>query len=188
MAVCRWLFLLPEEFRRGRHRDLLFPGFGLPHTGQISSRYSEAKTHGVELHVWSRKEIENFLLVPTAIQRIIQGGCKARISPPSLQDVKDEIHEIAERVKDDVFDGFCTEFATDRSLAAGTANKMARERVAQAWGSFEGRMAVIPGKQTISALSEWSQAKCGVSLNATKIAELSAGDEIYPELELWLKR
>lgn len=150
--------------------------------GQISLRYSEAKTHGVELHVWSRKEIENFLLVPTAIQRIIQAGCKARLSPPSLQDVKDKLNRIAEQVREDVFDNFCTEFATDRSLAAGTANKLARERVAQAWTSFEGRMAVISGKQTLSALSEWSQANYGVSLNATKIASFLQTDEIDPEL------
>jgi hypothetical protein len=82
----------------------------------------------------------------------------------------------------DIFDNFCTEFATDRSLAAGTANKHARERMAQAWANFEGRMMVIPGKQTISALSEWGQAKYGVSLNATKIASFLQTDEIHPEL------
>jgi hypothetical protein len=150
---------------------------------QIAARHMEAKSHGVKLHVWSRKEIENFLLVPTTIHRILQVGCKAKLAPPSLQDVVDEIHRIAESLKDDVFDSFCTEFATDRSLAAGTANKMARERVALAWSTFEGRLAVIPGKQAVSMVSEWGQAKFGVSLNAVKIASFLQTDEIHSELK-----
>jgi energy-coupling factor transporter ATP-binding protein EcfA2 len=149
---------------------------------QISSRFTEAKSHGVELHVWSRKEIENFLIVPTTIQRIVYAGCKAKHTPPSVQDVKDEIDRIAENLKDEVFDSLCTEFATDRSLAAGTANKRARERVTQAWSCFDTRIGVIPGKQTISTLSEWSQKKFGVSFNATKLATFLQVDEIHPEL------
>jgi len=149
---------------------------------QISSRFTEAKSHGVELHVWSRKEIENFLIVPTTIQRIVYAGCREKHTPPSVQDVKDEIDRIAETLKDEVFDSFCTEFATDRSLAAGTANKRAREKVTQAWKSFDTRISVIPGKQTISNLSDWSQKKYGVSFNATKLATFLQIDEIHPEL------
>jgi hypothetical protein len=149
---------------------------------QISSRFTEAKSHGVELHIWSRKEIENFLIVPTTIQRIVYAGCKAKHTPPSVQDVKDEIDRIAESLKDEVFDNLCTEFATDRSLAAGTANKKARQRVTQAWSCFDTRIGVIPGKQTISTLSEWSQKKYGVSFNATKLATFLQVDEIHPEL------
>ncbi|HWN95195.1 MAG TPA: AAA family ATPase, partial [Methylomirabilota bacterium] len=66
------------------------------HDEQIDARYAEAKTHGVELHIWSRKEIENFLIVPSAIQRVIAFGCKAQKTPPTIEEVEEEIDRIAE--------------------------------------------------------------------------------------------
>lgn len=38
---------------------------------EISGRYEDARKRGVNLHVWSRKEIENFLLQPLAIRRVL---------------------------------------------------------------------------------------------------------------------
>ena len=149
---------------------------------QIASRYAEAKSHGVELNVWSRKEIENYLLVPATIQRIISFGCKAKYTPPSVQIVTDEIDRIAESLKDETFDNLCTEYGVNRALAAGTANKLAREKIAQAWNSFERRVGLLPGKRVISNLSDWSQKKYEVSFNATKIAAFLQLDEIHPEM------
>jgi energy-coupling factor transporter ATP-binding protein EcfA2 len=149
---------------------------------QLSSRYVEAKAHGVELTIWSRKEIENFLLVPRTIQRIISFGCKTKYSPPFVEEVKDEIDRIAENLKDEIFDNLCTEYAVNKALAAGTANKRAREKITQAWSNFETRVGVIPGKQVISNLSDWSQKKYGVSFNATKLAAFLQVDEIHPEM------
>lgn len=152
------------------------------HDEQIDARYAEAKTHGVELHIWSRKEIENFLIVPTAIQRVIAFGCKAQKTPPTIKEVEEEIDRIAESLRDEIFDNLCTEFATNKALAAGTANKRARERLTEAWSTFEGRISIVPGKQMVSALSGWSQKNFSASFNATKIASSLQETEIHPEI------
>jgi energy-coupling factor transporter ATP-binding protein EcfA2 len=153
------------------------------HDEQVAARYAEAKTHGVELHIWSRKEIENFLIVPSAIQRVIAFGCKANKTPPTVEDVENEINSIAEGLRDEIFDNLCTEFATNKALAAGTANKRARERLTQAWSAFEGRISIVPGKQMVSALSSWSQKNFSASFNATKLASSLQKTEINLEIQ-----
>lgn len=50
----------------------------------IDARIDEAKGHGIQLHVWARKEIESYLLVPTAIHRLIEGRIAKRTSPRLL--------------------------------------------------------------------------------------------------------
>jgi len=152
------------------------------HNEQIDARYTEAKTHGVELHIWSRKGIENFLLVPSAIQRVIAFGCKGHKTPPTVEEVEEETNQIAESLRDEIFDCLCTEFATNKALAAGTANKRARERLTEAWKTLEGRISLVPGKQMVSALSGWSQKNFSASFNATKLASSLQATEIHPEI------
>ena len=41
---------------------------------------------------------------------------------------------------------------------------------------------IAPGKQMISALSDWSQKNFGVSFNATKLASFLQETEIHPEM------
>jgi hypothetical protein len=149
---------------------------------QITVRQKEAASHGVELHIWSKKEIENFLIVPSAVQRIIAFGCKSNCTPPTVDTVTREIDRIANCLKDDLFDNLCTEYASNRAHAAGTANKYARERLSQAWGTFAGRVSIIPGKQAISLLSDWSQKNFGATLNANKLATTLQIEEIDSEL------
>ncbi len=152
------------------------------HDEQIKVRYEEAKTHGVELHIWSNKEIENYLIIPSAIHRIIMTGCGDQRTPPSLSEIENEINQNANRLQEEVFDNLCIEFAMKKALAAGTANKRARERLTKAWSTFEGRIGLIPGKQMISALSEWSQKHFGASFNATKLASSLQASEIHHEV------
>ena len=152
------------------------------HDEQIDARHAEAKTHGVELHIWSKKEIENFVIVPSAIQRIIAFSCKEKKVPPTVQDVEVEINRIAESMREEIFDNLCTEFAANKALAAGSANKRAREKLAEAWKTFEGRISIVPGKQMLSALSGWSQKNFCASFNATKLASSLQENEIHSEM------
>jgi len=150
---------------------------------QKAGRYAEARANGVELHIWSRKEIENYLLVPEAIQRAIESnGRSSTKSVPSIEDIIGEINRIAESFREEVFDNLCSELAMNRALAAGTANKKARERLNEAWKSFEGRLDLIPGKQAVSNLSAWSQRSFGASLSSAKLANSLRSSEVHIEL------
>lgn len=64
-------------------------------------RREEAATKGVQLHIWHRKEIENYLVVPDAIRRVIHGRIQQRPHEPSLGDVQKAIEDIAASLKDE---------------------------------------------------------------------------------------
>lgn len=146
------------------------------------NRMNEAKKANVHLHIWSKKEIENYCLHPKVIQRTIASRISKRRKPPSLEDITGYLEIIVEKLKDNVFDAFSTEIlARDRKLGAGGANKKARRLIDESWQSFDGKMAIVSGKEVMSRLAKWSQEEFNVSINAVLIARHMLPTEIPKE-------
>jgi predicted ATP-dependent endonuclease of OLD family len=146
------------------------------------NRISEAKKAGVHLHVWNKKEIENYCLVPIVIQRTIALRMSKRKKPPSTEEIIKQLETIVEELKNTIFDAFSTEIlARNRVLGAGGANKRARAIIDKAWKSFQGKMTIVSGKEVISRLSKWSQEQFNVSVNAVLIARHMLSTEIPEE-------
>lgn len=74
---------------------------------EIETRQKDAEAKNVRLHIWQRKEIENYLVVPAAIRRIIAHGCK---EPPSVEDITAKLLQVAESNKNEVYDTFAESF------------------------------------------------------------------------------
>lgn len=139
---------------------------------------AEAKRKGLNLHIWSRKEIENYVLVPSSISRFI-----AKRSPkwPSLEEVKNKIDIACDNIQTDVFDKISNEiWLRDRSNV-GAANKEAREIIEKAWLTYDGKITVCPGKEVVSAISAWSQTNFDVSFGALSLAREMQLGELAPE-------
>jgi hypothetical protein len=150
---------------------------------EIKERLKSATIHGVQMHIWARKEIENYLLVPKAIKRIISSSIAKGAASPNKDEIIEHIDKIAETLKDSTFDSMANEFLIQNRLGGATnANKLARERIDKAWKTHEGRLSIISGKSVISRLSDWSQSKYGVILSSHKIARELLISEIAPEL------
>jgi hypothetical protein len=139
---------------------------------EITKRYDEARSKGVELHIWSRKEIESYLVFPDAILRIIDSRRARRTEPPTLEVVEHALDEVLDSPKDGIFDSIATAIqAQDRSLTTSSVNKKARTKVEEAWRTRAERIAIAPGKTVISRMSEWSQHEFGVSFGPWTIAQ-----------------
>jgi len=150
---------------------------------QIAKRYKEAEERGISLHIWSSKEIENYLLVPAAIQRIIRSRAAEDKKIPSRKEILDKLFAICGEMKHDVMDGFVCEYHSDDKAGGPTgANRAARQRMEDAWDDQAGRIAMAPGKRALSKLSEWSQSNYGVALSAAGLARELNADEISPEI------
>src|SRR5690606_26343604 len=70
---------------------------------EISARIKEAKEIGVNIHIWSRKEVENYLVVPAAILRILKEGSK-RASHLLVSDVERVIVDIVNSMEEELID------------------------------------------------------------------------------------
>lgn len=151
--------------------------------GQKQARLQQASERGVQLHIWSRKEIENYLLVPTAIARAVERQLADGDEGPSVDEVRDVLDAAAEGLRDATFDGLAAEYlAENRGLGPGGANQLARDTLAANWGSLEHKLAIVSGKDILARLAAWSHEQYGVSLNATKIVRSFRVAEIPDEL------
>lgn len=149
---------------------------------EITNRYLEAQGRGVNLHVWRRKEIENFLLQPKAIRRVLVTRIKTG-EVPSSEEIRRRLLEICESERRSIEDGFASAMIqADRKLDVVTANRSARAYVDKAWQSEDGRFAIASGKTLLSELSKWAQGQFGVAFGPPAIARQVTQSEIPGEL------
>lgn len=153
---------------------------------EISKRVADAKKHGIHLHVWSMKEIENYMLVPSVIARVIENE-QTKGETPNVQTISDAILKIANSMKDDILDNIATGYAqVNRREDPQCYNRYARERFLLFWTDYDGITSLLPGKNVLSTLSEFSQQTFGVSLNAVKLARSMRKSEIHTEISALL--
>lgn len=148
----------------------------------IASRLAEARSRSVYLHVWSRKEIENYLVVPEAIVRAILGDPHKAGGTPDVEIVSKAIDEISDGLRRTTFDAISDDYARHHRCGVTEANRAAREALDAKWEELEDRLAVVSGKRLVSGLSAWSQREYGVTLSSRKLAWNLAASEIPEEM------
>ena len=149
---------------------------------QIAARYAAALAVGVQLHIWNVKEIENFLLVPRAIQRLILSRLDTQTSL-SCEQISERIDEIAEELKPDVVRSYGSEFMVDNRYGGfNKASLAAEQHVSSKWADRETKWALLPGKEVIRKLSRWTKEQYGVQLGPLAIARAFEVDDIPPEI------
>jgi predicted ATP-dependent endonuclease of OLD family len=143
--------------------------------------------------IYKRKEIENFLLIGAAIDR----ACARKVS--------DQIKRTGQEVRRD-FDAMAIleEFARqkksfaaaqyvssrrrfERSIASTKSDEtIAEEAISEfevCWSTVESRLAIIPGKEPLSALNQHLQDQYGISVTPTAIIDAMHTAEIPDEMQ-----
>ncbi|MDE2888530.1 MAG: hypothetical protein OXR72_09950 [Gemmatimonadota bacterium] len=150
---------------------------------QIANRKLKAEKKGVWLHIWAKKEIENYLLVPEAIARNITNSVRNGTSPPTAKMVESRLEAEAVALTNKITDGFSQEFYTDdRDGGLSRSNENARELIKRKRIDGVRLIDLAPGKELFSRLSAWAQTEYGVSFSATSIARTIHRQELSGEL------
>jgi predicted ATPase len=139
-------------------------------------RYKQATERGINLHIWRRKEIENYLIEPAVIARVLKLRLKSLA--PTAELIEEFLLSACEAEKDVTLDGIAS--SQDRSLGVGGANKAARERLNSMWK--DQRLHVVCGKSLLARLSTWTQKDYGTSIGAMAIARAFQPNEIQDEI------
>lgn len=149
----------------------------------VEERLADAAQKNVSLHIWSRKELENYLVVPTAIARVITSRLPEERETVANDEVASAIDQICQDLQEDAADGFATSYqSVHRDHAVSTANRAARRIVSARWNNLEQRIGVVSGKEILSQLSSWSQEAFGVSFGPMAIARAITAEEVSPEI------
>lgn len=148
---------------------------------EIEKRYDEAKKHGISLKIWTRKEIENYLIIPTAVKRLIEKNSNHEVTQ---EEVDNAIDDLAESMREDYIDLLTDKihnqsYKSGKKIEASTARKQAREELSQKWHN---KLIFLSGKELIKKLSNWSNDRFNFSFNATKLAQELQPDEIPSEM------
>jgi len=151
---------------------------------EIISRYDEAASKDVQLHIWLQKEIENYLLSPSVIARFIAQRVAKRTTPPAIIEVERQLVLLADSLEDSIFDAIASDYwSSNRSKGQPGANRAARHRIKITRENFGNLTTLASGKQLLSLLSEWSNNEFGVSFSSANIAREMRAGEIDPEVK-----
>lgn len=148
----------------------------------IRKRKEEASEHNINLHIWSRKEIENYFLNDNLIFRYISE--KSNYEKVDKLAVKNKLSEVLEELKDQTFDAIAQHyFNQNKGKGFSNANKHARKIIDEAWLSETGKLSICSGKEVISKMSGWSNETYGVSFSSKSLARIITINEIPNEMK-----
>jgi energy-coupling factor transporter ATP-binding protein EcfA2 len=88
--------------------------------GQVEARQNEAREKGLNLHIWERKEIENYLLVPEVIFRTVETRTRGQQPELSAELIAQKLFELAGAKRDEVTDAYAAEFLSENRSAGPT--------------------------------------------------------------------
>lgn len=150
---------------------------------EIADRLKEAHETSVELHIWHKKEIENYLLSATAIQRLISSRAAARVSLPSPEEIDRKIVEISDTMYHDCHDAIANEYhSINRKEGLTGANKYARNAI-EAQRKIHGNIVnLVSGKTLFSRLSFWSNSEFGVAISPLSVVHAMKSNEVHDEM------
>ncbi|MBI4217091.1 MAG: AAA family ATPase [Chloroflexi bacterium] len=161
---------------------ILDPDYHTPK--QISEKYQQAQEKGIKLHIWKNKEIENYLLVPEAISRLISFRMGHRTPHPKPEEISTQIDAIAEEFREEILEHLGTEFLNeDRRGGLPTATRNARKLVDAVWHTRDGRWSLVSGTEALSRLSDWAHKAFGVSFGPMAVLREIRRQEIPPEMQ-----
>jgi energy-coupling factor transporter ATP-binding protein EcfA2 len=150
---------------------------------QVQELHSEFERYGGLLHIWEKKEIENYLLVPEAILRAISARAAKRTKLPDSGEIRDVLGQFAQELENEVLDATAHEcLSANRSLGVAGANREAREFIRSKVEHY-GVLGTVSGKTVLRKLFTWTQDQFGVSLSALALAVHLSNDEIDPEMK-----
>ena len=146
----------------------------------VQERIDEADTAGIFLHIWGRKEIENYCISPEAILRVIERR-RRRGADLSVADVRRTIDDICLAMRDSVLDDIAAQLVrTTKNLQA--ANRRARAVVESVEGTMGTIECLVSGKAVLTKLSAWSKENHGASFSPATVIRAMRGNEIIPEM------
>ncbi len=143
---------------------------------EIQIRKEEAIKTKINIHIWSKKEIENYLIVPTAILRILKSE-STKAHHLIVSDIETIIKQKTLEMQEDLIDKMADEIQKqDKKQTISAARKKAKLKIEK----IEDR---VCGKDLISLLSKWTQENYKVSLSPIKLSSQLQLNEIHEELK-----
>ena len=156
---------------------------------EINEIKSDLQNKDVIVHIWDRKEIENYAINIDALYRMFIDKFNKRHTnseiPLSEEDFKYSILSIFEEFKDNVQAQIINrkvEKREDRSIDKTTIMSEALKEFAKDWESIEYRLKVISGKEFFNKLNAWLNDEYNIAISIDYAFNFLQPEEIDSEI------
>ena len=149
---------------------------------ELANRVERAKEEGIDMHIWRRKEIENYLVCPSAVHRLIASSIQRAFSQ-TVDDVAFHIDGLIRSLEGHTVELIASEIQRrHKGIELQAAMRLARVQIDERWKSEEGRLSLVSGKEVLARISEWAKDRFGVSITTRRILRELRLDEIAAEM------
>lgn len=142
----------------------------------IEKKQEEARANYLDLHIWKRKELENYILEPQVLFRLSQQSIE------KYDNFINELEELVNTYEDRVFDQYAEHILKYKKIDVSTANAEARSYMKDMWTNLENKLALVGGKEFIKRLNSWYKQKFALNLSVSKIISEFQKDEFDNEI------
>lgn len=143
-------------------------------------------------HIHTRKEIENYLLEPVAIdraltRRIAEYNKRTDNNIEYNKKAEDILGYLTEVMKSKISGQFLSkridfEKAKNPGLDLATINQRLLEKFDEIWNNLSSRLELISGKEILSLLNKYLQEQYKITLSATAIISAMHQEEVPDEI------
>lgn len=145
---------------------------------EIRKLYEKADESHLTLHVWRKKEIENYLITPESVFRLT--GLEEDLRHEFLGKFFEMTNQMYARTLESTMDYLSS---VERSKTAGAIMKMATSVIAPSWDTLEGRLSVVNGKDLMSLVNSWLRNQYKVKSSRDKLIKALTPDDISQEIK-----
>jgi hypothetical protein len=159
---------------------------------EVAAEISEMQTFCDYVHIHSRKELENFLLVPgalerAAVQRLLEQTKRTGKASMFSETIDTLLATITDEMKHDVQAQYLKRqhpFAKslDRSLDDTTVTSRLLAAFEAQWSSLQSRLNLVPGKEVLSRLNLYLQKHWSVTVTPNAIVDAMNEEEVPSEM------
>lgn len=155
---------------------------------EVDRRVQEAYSSNLKIHIWQRKEIENYLLIDTAIARYVAGKRPDLEYSVLCKEIRQIIWEVCNEFKDIVIDSTANLLCEkNRNKSPSDFFRKVRQQVEEQWETLSGILQLVPGKTVFGKISNRCKEKYNVSFCEKQIANAMEREEISDEVVCFLQ-
>jgi AAA15 family ATPase/GTPase len=165
--------------------------------GAVTVERGELERNNYFAHIHSGKEIENFLIIPAAIERAVcsrikEVNVRSGTAIAFAEDITELLKTISEGMKIKVLAQLQSlrhkyEKSVNPRLNEATINETIFTEFDQKWQDLDKRLKLIPGKEFLSLLNRYLQDHYKVTISATNIISHIGKGDFPPEMKALLE-
>jgi predicted ATP-dependent endonuclease of OLD family len=159
-------------------------------TDNMMNKYStEYKNRNLNVNILNRKEIENYVLIPQVLKRVVEKEYTRRYDKETIIDINEisrMLDESCESLKNDVIFAIQDKIIKYERPSTGidypTAGKKALDYVNSKWKTLENKLSIVPGNEILSKFTSLCQEKWGISFSLNSVLFSMTAEEVDTEL------